>query len=311
MSAEVRCPQQVRVVVTSFVCYYISLLSVAYIFTPIVIHNNVRSRAYIIMWEDIGHVQTNPEWTSFEAIPKYITKTYIEPRQSYTDSLAVNNFVVSTDIEADSYAAQTPLIMGRAQCQDVSATSAIGPAGATYATNGSQPTEMIGQHPSFHFNDNVSKVKVHIFEDLGDCSQGKDVLNAVYDLGPQGATDLPSTAVPIKGAASPHPNFTKFRGVTNSWKKYCVRLTDATGGGGLNETLKVKSGIFRVLVNDAPTKTGNVSRIERLEDSVAPVQAGGSGIFAGSDKKTTVMSFDGALVTLPDLCKRKLTSEFI
>lgn len=262
------------------------------------------------MWEDI-----NEEWTSFEAIPKYITKTYIEPRQSFTDSLAVNNFVVSTDIEADSYAAQTPLIQGRAECQEVSSTSAIGPEGAVYATNGSQPTEMIGQHPSFHFNDKISKVRVHIFEDLGDCSQGKDLLNAVYDLGPQGSQDLPSTAMPVKGgygSASPHPNFTKFRTVTNTWKKYCVRLTDATGTGSLNETLKVKSGIFRVLVNDTPGKTaGPINQIERLEDSVAPVQAGSSFLAGGNDTKTTVMGLDGSGLLVPLICKRRESIQFI
>ena len=236
-------------------------------------------------------------WTSFvETIPKYMTKTFVEPRQSYTDSMAMNNFVVSTDIEADVYASPTPLIQGRSECQEVSTASALGAEGATYATNGSQPTELINQHPSFHFNDKIGKVRVHIFEDLGDCAPGKDLLNAVYDLGNEGSTDLTSTAVPMKGSASPHPNFTKFRTVTNTWKKYCVRLSDATGAGGLNETLKVKSGIFRVLTTDASGKSpGELGKIERLEDSVGPVQtASGSsaGLFAGSDKKTTVMSAD-------------------
>jgi hypothetical protein len=145
---------------------------------------------------------------------------------------------------------------------------------------------------------------VRIFEDAGGCSEGKSYLDAVYDLGPDGSTDLPNILPPIK-EGSQHPNFTKFQAETGHFKSYCARLTDASGEGSLNETLKIKSGIFRVLVNDSVGKQAATKGIQRLEDSVAPVQNSGNTLYTATDKKATVMGVEGCGVTAL-ICNQRL-----
>jgi hypothetical protein len=216
---------------------------------------------------------------ALHATAQFITKTKILPKSAYTDGIARSSYLVSTDIESDKYALGHPIRTGTSACSPMTQAK-----DSAMASNGSLAGGMVStvkgassslKHPSFRFSAPVRDVWVEVVEEVNGVD-GRILHRAHYDLtrsGTQTGSDmLPSDLAPdVTNDHNEHRHFSPFSGPEGLWKNYKLRVYDGTMKN-LNENLRIKSGIFKVMMmKPSNTRYDQSQRNSISVDAASPV----------------------------------------